>query len=560
MKILYIHPGQTASAPDSCITAKFPGASFQTAGGFSFSPAKLLKLRKSSKPGFDAVVVKSTPPLNYFKELLLSLFFLGFPAGEKYIRIEGEDSIIPVKPFRLIPLILMFLPVVFLSACVAAAALVYTCAASVGVSFVKNRKFQSVMPTEKSLVFLCPSLQLLETFRGSTSHVKGTLSGFVKSGWKPVIISPGKMDGVEGEYRIIPPLFRNLLTGGIVDMLFDMVFTFRAMGIIKKIKPAFIYQRHGRYCISGVIISAFLGIPLVLEMNALLGWESGRWSNTGGLLRFFISLYEKICLSGAYRFSAISGKLREDIIAAGAVPEKVFINPNGADAQKFRPGCGGDEIRRETGIENRVAAGFSGSFYPWHGVDFLADAIIKTIPANSQLVFILIGEGPELAPLVKKLFDAGISVKPIRNALKELFSRNEDSEVGKNPSVFVTGKIPPGEVPAFLDACDILLSPIGKGKEYSSPIKIFEYMAAGKAILCFEGGQMNDVFVNGKDALMTAIDESAPFARALEKLAADEKLRSELGKNAREKMLKQYTWQANAQRITGSLYQESPTR
>jgi glycosyltransferase involved in cell wall biosynthesis len=551
MKVLYIHPGQTGSAPDAFIKDRFPDASFQMAGGFSFSPGSVIKLRKTIAKDTDTVVVRVSSPLNYFKKLILYLFLIGTPGKQKYAYPEGENRLIPVKLSDIFYLAFMFLPVMFLSAAIPAVSLVYTVFTGIIIKAVRHPVPKT--PEDKKLVFLCPSLQLLETFRGSTSHVKGTLSGFEKSGWKAAIISPGKMDGVKGEYHTIPPVFRNLLTGGVVDMLFDMIFTIKALGIIRNIKPAFIYQRHGRYCISGVVISKLLKIPLVLEMNALLGWESGRWSKTGGVMRFFINHYEKICLANAFRFSAISEKLREDIIAAGVDPSRVFTNPNGADADNFKPGNGGNQVRRDLGLENRVVAGFSGSFYPWHGVDFLADAILKTTPANPDLAFLLIGEGPELAPLVKKLADAGISIKPVKNAPKDLLPKQDDNKFRLISSVFITGKIPPEEVPSCLDACDILLSPIGKGKEYSSPIKIFEYMAAGKAILCFEAGQMKDIFENGADALMTPTDESEPFAAGLEKLAKDKPLRQTLGTNARHKMEKNYTWQANALRILGSV-------
>ena len=62
--------------------------------------------------------------------------------------------------------------------------------------------------------------------------------------------------------------------------------------------------------------------------------------------------------------------------------EKIVVNPNGVDVERFRPGIGGVEVRRELQIDDdEVVAGFVGTFGPWHGVEKLAEAI-KTIPEN----------------------------------------------------------------------------------------------------------------------------------------------------------------------------------
>lgn len=534
-RIKAIHPGGKCPALEKYIEEKHNSCEVERFGDFRFKPGFLFALRKKLNQKHDATLIYVKPPFNYFKKLLLWLFLLFVPSKEKLILTDDGDRVIPIRWIDGFSLLLLFLPAVILTLLIQGGAFVYVFFA--GIYLRTPGKLRKCNGDNKKLAFLVPSLQLLDKFKGSTSHIRGVTGAFRKLGWETVIFSAGEMQGVEGKYHIIPPVLRDLLTGGVVDMLYDFVYTFRALPLIKKENPAFLYQRHGRYCIGGVMLSRMTGIPLVLEMNAMLGWESGRWSSTGNMMRKYIAFYEKLCIIHAARISAISILLKNDIVKAGAKEEDVFVNPNGADADAFKPGSGGEEVRKFLGIKNEVVAGFCGSFYPWHGIDVLTEVVKKITPLYENVVFLLIGDGPEKTVMEDRLEKMGI----MDNC---------------RDRIIFTGRIPPEKVPAYLDACDILLSPIGSGKEYSSPIKIFEYMAAGKAILCFDTGQMSDVLENGRDAILTLVDNAEKFIGALEELVKDKTLRENLGANARSKAVAGFTWEANAKRVMGSIVEE----
>lgn len=535
IRIKAIHPGGKCPALEKYIEDNHSNCEVERFGDFRFRPGFLFSLRKKLSRKHDVTVIYVKPPFNYFKKLLLWLFLLFIPSSEKLILTDDGDRVVPMRWSDGFSLLLLFLPAVILTFLIQGGAFVFVFLA--GLYLKTPGKLRKYNGDSRKLAFLVPSLQLLDKFKGSTSHIRGVVGGFRKLGWNPVIFSPGEMQGVEGEYHIIPPVLRELLTGGVVDMLYDFIYTFRALPLIKKENPAFLYQRHGRYCIGGVMLSRMTGIPLVLEMNALLGWESGRWSSTGNMLRRYISIYEKLCIAYSTKISAISILLKNDIVKAGAKEEDVFVNPNGADADAFRPGCGGEEVRKVFGLSNAMVAGFCGSFYPWHGIDVLTEVVEKVAPLYENVVFLLIGDGPEKAVMEDRLEKAGI--------LEKCGSR-----------IIFTGRIPPEEVPSYLDACDVLLSPIGSGKEYSSPIKIFEYMAAGKAILCFDTGQMSDVLENSVDAILTPVDDGEKFTAALEKLVQDKSLCETLGSNARKKAVAGFTWEANVKRVMESLVEK----
>src|SRR4029079_15451449 len=133
--------------------------------------------------------------------------------------------------------------------------------------------------------------------------------------------------------------------------------------------------------------------------------------------------------------------------------EKVVVNPNGVDVERFRPNVGGVEVRRELGIrDDEVVAGFVGTFGQWHGVEKLAEAI-KRIAPDVSVRFLLVGSGSLHVEVEKRL----------------------EAEVASRRAIF-TRAVGHERVPRLLDACDILAAPhvpLADGSEFfGSPTKI----------------------------------------------------------------------------------------
>lgn len=365
---------------------------------------------------------------------------------------------------------------------------------------------------------------------GAASHIKGVVEGLEALGVEVRIISNdliAGMDVSDDRFTVIPPQ-----PGGNTRALFDihnnLVFTRGAVPLIEQADPDFIYQRYARFSWAGVVAANRTQRPLFLEYNGSEVWVGRHWDRVGSL--DLLERYERLNLDAAARIFVVSDVERRNLEARGVAAEKIVVNPNGVDVERFRPGVGGAEVRRELGIrDDEVVAGFVGTFGPWHGVEKLAEAI-KLIPLDVPVRFLLVGSGSLHVEVEKRL----------------------EAEVASGRVIF-TGAVGHDRVPGLLDACDILVAPhvpLADGSEFfGSPTKIFEYMAMGKGIVASRLGQIGEVLSDDETALLVKPGDVGELKQAILKLVESEDLRRRLGIKARETAEREHTWTHNARRV-----------
>jgi len=116
--------------------------------------------------------------------------------------------------------------------------------------------------------------------------------------------------------------------------------------------------------------------------------------------------------------------------------------------------------------------------------------------------------------------------------------------------IVIAGRVPYDEVPGYLAACDILAAPHAAAPGFiGSPVKLFEYLAMGKAIVTTDLEQLGEVVQNEHNGLTVPPGDAEALARAIVRLADDEDLRLRLGAAARHDAETLYTWRGNAERV-----------
>ena len=387
------------------------------------------------------------------------------------------------------------------------------------------------------ILFLRATPAATSAVGGSTSHVAGTVNAFAEMGHSVRFIANDRLLEVDHERMpldVVPPDSRFGTVRAIFEVWNSLRFGWRAKTIARsRPAPDLVYQRYSRFNAAGVLLAVALDRPLCLEFNGSEVWVAENWDPVGQ--RRLLAAIERLNLRAADRIVVVSQVLAEACAGAGADPGRIVVNPNGADAERFRPGVGGAELRARlfpvpADGRTELVAGFLGTFGPWHGVDALAEAIVR-LPRDVPVRFLLVGDGDRRPAVERRIAEGGASDR-----------------------VVFAGRIPHGEVPAYLDACDILLSPhvpMPDGSAFfGSPTKLFEYMAMEKAIAASRLGQIGDVIEDGISGLLLTPGSVDELVAAIEKLAADPELRTRLGRAARATVLEKYTWRASAKRAT----------
>jgi glycosyltransferase involved in cell wall biosynthesis len=228
----------------------------------------------------------------------------------------------------------------------------------------------------------------------------------------------------------------------------------------------------------------------------------------------------------------VTGRLRDDLIAR-----------SGAEARRFKVAHDGIRAERFAGVPNqataRAALGWpAGAFIVGYvgrlqtmgmdkGVGLLVEAL-KTVP---KVTLALVGGPDDAAESFRQAWlAAGLPDAGFINA----------------------GQVPPERVPLYLSALDVCAMPFPWTEHfayYASPMKLFEYMASGRAIIASDLPSTVEVVREGESALLYPPGDAAALAAGISRLYTDVHLREQLAARALELVQTHYTWAARAQSI-----------
>ena len=211
-------------------------------------------------------------------------------------------------------------------------------------------------------------------------------------------------------------------------------------------------------------------MPLVYEIRAF--WEDAAVSNgTGrpGSLKYRLTRgLEGRVVAGADAIATICRGMKDDLVARGTDPDRIFISPNGVDLALFGGEVPCDPVlATELDLGGGPVIGFIGSFYDYEGIDDLIAAMPALIEAQPDARLLLVGGGPCEAAL-RQQARVSVAAKAIR---------------------FV-GRVPHDEVERYYALCDILAYPRKRSRltDLVTPLKPLEAMAQDRLVAASDVG------------------------------------------------------------------------
>lgn len=292
----------------------------------------------------------------------------------------------------------------------------------------------------------------------------------------------------------------------------------------RTLRPHFVYERHALHCRSGLDVARELGVPLLLEVNSPMVDEMQKL----GSLRFRKRALatERAVLGGADAVLAVTQVLADLLVERGARAERVHVIGNGAVPERYGPAAkaAAAAVRAHWALPaNAFALGFVGYMRPWHRLDLVLDAMQQ--PGLQDLVLVLMGQGPALAPLQQTARARGLAAR-----------------------VRALGEVPAELLPAHVLACDGALIPAINA--YASPLKLFDSLAAGVVTLAPDQPNLRENVRPGENGLLFRVGDVDDLVDQLRRLCGDRAFAARLGAAGRASLEhERWTWRGNAERV-----------
>ncbi len=365
---------------------------------------------------------------------------------------------------------------------------------------------------------VCIAASFIPANTANSIQVIKAAHALAELGHDVTLLVPGQSstpwDDLENHYGLRTSFQIRWIKENLVFRRYD--FAFKALRAVRKMQPDMVYT----WVLQAGVLTLSSGFPTILELHDrvtgrigphLLNWfwnaktKKRILTNTAALRRVLMDEYG----------------LAEDITA-------IQIAPNGVDPERYEDLPSPEQARKELGLPEGFTAGYTGHFYAGRGMELMFELAI----ALPQVNFLWVGGEPA-------------DVALWRNRLESQGVRN----------INLTGFVDNAVLSQYQAAADVLLMPYGtaiagsgggNSVEIASPMKMFEYLAAGRPIISSDLPVIHEV-LNEKTALFCPPEDLGAWKDAILRVQEDSWLRDALGETG--KLAAQaYTWRARAQK------------
>lgn len=305
------------------------------------------------------------------------------------------------------------------------------------------------------------------------------------------------------------------------ELSYNVVTWFRMRAAIRRLRPRLIYERYSLFLCATVWLARRHGIPVILEINDSALVERVRSLYLKALARRI----EGWCLRHCDGLVFISGYFRQQAEDAYGDIAPSVISPNAADLTRFDPTrFDRTQLRVERGLADHVVCGHIGVFAKWHGVDGFVEAIAQRLAEVPQLALVLVGDGITL-PAVRKLV----------------------AERGLSDRVVLPGRVAHDEIASWIACMDYAFLP--DSNRYGSPMKLFELMAMGVAVVAPDYAPVVEVIEDGATGWLFPHGETTVCVQRVLELATQTDERQRVGAAARAYIIRERQWRNNAEQL-----------
>ncbi len=303
--------------------------------------------------------------------------------------------------------------------------------------------------------------------------------------------------------------------------------------VVRAERPALLHAASGTRGYENALVALGLGryhrLPVVYEVRS---FHEATWTadmdlaERQPLYRMRIER-ENSCMLAADAVITLANSMRDDLIERGVSAERITVVPNAVDADAFVPAGRDEALYRSLGFTGETIVGYVSNLSRREGVDFLLRAVALLRADGVDVGCVVCGDGPEL------------------DGLRELAG-----ELGIWQNVRLLGRIPHEEIQSYYELIDVFVVPRrnDRAARFVTPIKPFEAMALARPIVMADLPALREIIDPPSRGCVFAPEQPSALAEALRPLIENPDSRAQLGQMAREWVVRERSWAANAAR------------
>jgi len=365
---------------------------------------------------------------------------------------------------------------------------------------------------------VCIAASFVPSRTANSIQVMKATHALAESGHQVTLFVPGNttrdFDEIRDQYGLTTPFKVEWIPENLVFRRYD--FALKAIHQARRLKPDLVYTM----MLQAGVLAVWSGIPAILELHDRVTGKLGPWLFT----RFVRSKTPHKLLTNT---KALKDLLINDFDLDPSEME-ILVAPNGVELSRYQNLSEPETARRILNLPQGFTAGYTGHFYQGRGMELMF-SLAKRMP---DIRFLWVGGQPaDVNRWQQRLQEEGVE------------------------NVVLTGFVDNAVLPQYQAASDVLLMPYGMriagsgggdSSDIASPMKMFEYMAAERAIITSDLPVFHEV-LNEEMAVFCPPEDPQTWEAALRAMLSDPVRRESLARTARS-AVGNYTWQARAKR------------
>lgn len=289
---------------------------------------------------------------------------------------------------------------------------------------------------------------------------------------------------------------------------------------------ALVWEQHDFFPGIGYKLAKKHNAPFIIYVHAPQVWEASKWGVKRPIWGKLLEKIETRSLKRADIVACVSRQVADKLKVMGIPENKILVSPMAVDAHLFSK-SNSQHIIKDYNLKDKFIIGWTGSFRSFHGLDILLEIFQKVSKSISDARLLLVGDGFEMENTMKLANDLGI---------KE--------------AVIFTGRKSFTEIPDYVDVFDLAIVSARRASDFHySPLKLREYLGAGKATLAPNAGEIPKMFQDDIHLKLYNVGDIEGTAQKIIELYKDQEKRNLIAFRGKEYILKNGTWDVELDKL-----------